>query len=86
MAFSTVWSDAKLLPDGEAKLKEYIKAKASPAEKVHEQGKLSVESFVHTAQYYKPYIMHASTGPSCSVALWDKRHCIYGPTHRAYIR
>ena len=72
MAFSTVWSDAKLLPDGEAKLKEYIKAKASPAEKVHEQGKLSVESFVHTAQYYKPYIMHASTGPSCSVALWDK--------------
>ena len=73
MAFSAVWSQKKLVPDGEKSLKEYIKKQPANPERVHESGKLSVESFVHTAQYYKPYIIHGSTGPSCSVAYWDKQ-------------
>ena len=73
MAFSAVWSEKKLVPDGEKNLKEFIKKQPSKPETVHESGKLSVESFIHTAQYYKPYIIHGSTGPSCSVAYWDKQ-------------
>ena len=37
-----------------------------------EKGKIASENFTHTARYFKPYIMHGSIGPSCSVALWDK--------------
>ena len=72
MAFSAVWSSPKMITDSEKNIKEFIKKQPSQPERVHETGKLSVESFTHTAQYYKPYIIHGSIGPSCSVALWDK--------------
>ena len=72
MAFSAVWSSPKMIADSEKNIKEFIKKQPSQPERVHETGKLSVESFTHTAQYYKPYIIHGSIGPSCSVALWDK--------------
>ena len=72
MAFSAVWSSPKMIADSEKNIKEFIKKQPAQPERVHETGKLSVESFTHTAQYYKPYIIHGSIGPSCSVALWDK--------------
>ena len=73
MAHSASWSDVKLNHDSEISLKEFIKKQATDTEKVNEQGKLSTNNFTHTAQYYKPYIIHGSTGPSCSVAYWDNK-------------
>lgn len=73
MAHSASWSDVKLNHDSEISLKEFIKKQATDPEKVNEQGKLSTSNFTHTAQYYKPYIIHGSTGPSCSVAYWDNK-------------
>src|SRR5205085_9300866 len=49
MAFSAVWSDSKLPAQSEKDLKEFIKSQPLQSERVHEAGKLSVESFVHTA-------------------------------------
>ena len=71
MAFTATWSDEKLNHDSEKSLKAFIKNQTTQPQRVHEKGKLTITSFTHTAQYYKPYIIHGSTGPSCSVAYFD---------------
>jgi nicotinate dehydrogenase subunit B len=73
MAYSATWSDAKLTHDSEKSLKEFIKKQSTQPEKVHEEGKISTGNFTHSAQYFKPYIIHGSIGPSCSVAYWDNK-------------
>jgi nicotinate dehydrogenase subunit B len=73
MAFSATWSDEKLNHDSEKSLKEFIKNQTTQPERVHETGKISTNNFTHSAQYYKPYIIHGSTGPSCAVAYWDNK-------------
>jgi nicotinate dehydrogenase subunit B len=65
-----------LIPEGVKTLKDYLKTLPSKKEEVKAKGSPSFEntsgSQVHAASYYKPYMMHGSIGPSCSVALYDK--------------
>jgi nicotinate dehydrogenase subunit B len=73
MALNATWSLAALIHNSETTLKGYIRNQSSEPERVHESGKISTTNFTHTAQYFKPYIIHGSTGPSCAVAYWDKK-------------
>jgi len=67
------WSTSLLIPSGdENNLKEYLKKLSVQSERISEKGTMSSGNFTHSAQYFKPYIMHGSIGPSCAVALWDK--------------
>ncbi|HLA54238.1 MAG TPA: molybdopterin cofactor-binding domain-containing protein [Flavitalea sp.] len=66
------WSESPKLP-AEGDLQDYIEKLPTQTERTHEEGKIRSGSFSHKARYLKPYIMHGSIGPSCSVALWDKK-------------
>lgn len=71
MTLSTSWTESKLKAGSETDMKEFIRKQSTVPERVHESGRLSTGNFTHTAQYYKPYIIHGSIGPSCSIAFWD---------------
>ncbi|MBL7698629.1 MAG: xanthine dehydrogenase family protein molybdopterin-binding subunit [Chitinophagaceae bacterium] len=73
---SATWTEAAKVPATEKDLKEYILKLPVETDRVQEKGKITSEEFTHTATYFKPYIMHGSTGPSCSVAIWhnEKLH------------
>lgn len=73
LQLSAVWKQPNANNGTEASLKQLIQKLPAKQERVHEQGKLSDDPFTHTATYFKPYIMHGSIGPSCAVALWDKK-------------
>jgi CO/xanthine dehydrogenase Mo-binding subunit len=64
------WSANKDLPD-EQPLVEYLKTLPANSQKVQEANFTAKENTVK-AQYFKPYIMHGSIGPSCAIALYDK--------------
>jgi CO/xanthine dehydrogenase Mo-binding subunit len=71
----TNWSGGSKLPAGQD-LREYLKKLPAEADEVVVKGKVDLSpaagyTVVH-AEYYKPYIMHGSIGPSCSVAIYDK--------------
>ena len=70
MSFSSVWSDQALPAGNEKNIKAFIKQQPLQTEKVHEAGKVNTDQFTISAQYFKPYIIHGSIGPSCSVAYW----------------
>jgi len=73
MRESCTWSASSLLPStGETNLKDYLINLPVESERVREQGKITSDNFTHHAQYFKPYIMHGSIGPSCAVAFRDK--------------
>ena len=39
----------------------------------------------HEAEYFRPYLMHASVGPSCSLAFWEEDQLtIWSPTQGVY--
>lgn len=66
------WSQAKSLPAGED-LQEYIKNLPATTEHVKNKGDVSLaHTVLLKASYFKPYIMHASIGPSCAIALYEK--------------
>jgi CO/xanthine dehydrogenase Mo-binding subunit len=71
MQLSAVWSQVKTPGEGEHHLKKFIETLAVETERVDERGKISGDTFTHSARYFKPYIMHGSIGPSCAVALWN---------------
>jgi nicotinate dehydrogenase subunit B len=72
LRLGAVWSEGSTFPsEGEKNLKDHIQKLPVQSERVHEQGKISSKRYTHKAAYFKPYIIHGSIGPSCSVALWD---------------
>ncbi len=69
---SARWSQSSDLP-AQSALQAHIEQLPAQTERTHEQGKIRSGDFSHHARYFKPYIMHGSIGPSCSVAIWDKK-------------
>ncbi|GAB3833787.1 xanthine dehydrogenase family protein molybdopterin-binding subunit [Hymenobacter jeollabukensis] len=69
------WTAGPALPAGQA-LPEVIRALPAKVDEVARRGDVASapatgeKSF--RATYFKPYLMHASIGPSCAVALFDK--------------
>ena len=55
-------------------LAEHIKQIASPPQTVKETGKTNTDGAAirHRASYFKPYIMHASMGPACAIAIYEE--------------
>lgn len=70
----SAWTGGDRLPEG-VDLRSYLKQLPAQREEVLKKGTVDTESVPgHTvvkAQYYKPYVMHGSIGPSCSVALYN---------------
>ncbi len=70
----TQWSNEQRLPQED--LQTYIRKLPVKSEKVKEKGDITNTSgsgnAVLKASYFKPYIMHASIGPSCAIALYDQ--------------
>jgi nicotinate dehydrogenase subunit B len=67
------WDNNKALPAG-VPLKDHLKSLPVNTETEKERGDWEAgirESPVqHSAEYFKPYIMHAANGPSCAVAVF----------------
>ena len=74
LRLNSTWKQTTNLPT--AKLRDYLKQLLAQSENVMEKGNAGTANFTHHAEYFKPYIMHGSMGPSCAVALWnnDKLH------------
>lgn len=68
---NTQWSEAPALP-ADQPLDEYLKSLPARKESVENKGNFNSSSKTIKASYFKPYIMHASIGPSCAVALYDQ--------------
>ncbi|RYG01791.1 MAG: xanthine dehydrogenase family protein molybdopterin-binding subunit [Chitinophagaceae bacterium] len=56
-------------------LKEHLRKLKTKDQDVHRAGIVNDNSFsdenrTHTATYFKPYTMHGSVGPSCSIAIY----------------
>jgi nicotinate dehydrogenase subunit B len=66
----TRWSASDKLAAGKP-FKEVIKTLSSETIPVEDKGKVVFSSDTLTASYYRPYTMHGSMGPSCSVAVFD---------------
>ncbi|GAA0534439.1 molybdopterin cofactor-binding domain-containing protein [Chitinophaga japonensis] len=71
LAENARWSDAPPLAGGDA-LPAYLATLPVRTEKVREKGQPISGGASLQATYFKPYIMHGATGPSCAVALYDK--------------
>jgi CO/xanthine dehydrogenase Mo-binding subunit len=67
------WSPGAQLPIV-ADLPAYLKTLPVQSERVHETGSLPAERAAWIkAQYFKPYLMHGSIGPSCAIAIYDNK-------------
>lgn len=78
--------EIQVLPEN---LFEDIKKNAHSPQMVEESAgiiqKINQSSKKHTATYFKPYLMHASTGPSCAVARWESNQLtVWSPTQGVY--
>lgn len=66
-------SPMEILPD---QLLDSIKNSAEKPEEVQVSAgiekTIASASISHQAEYFKPYMMHASMGPSCAVAIWEE--------------
>lgn len=73
LQLSAKWKEPTRNNSTETSLRQIIENLPAKQETIHEQGKLPAQPFTHTATYFKPYIMHASIGPSCAIAIWNKK-------------
>lgn len=68
------WTGGTKLPAGD-NLQQYLKKLPKESEQVLKKGTVSLNAengyTLVQANYYKPYLMHASIGPSCSVAIYE---------------
>lgn len=65
------WTAGDKLPVG-AEMIGYLKSLPTKDEKVSDKGSITKDDTAWIkAQYYKPYHMHGSIGPSCALALYD---------------
>ncbi|HVW61068.1 MAG TPA: molybdopterin cofactor-binding domain-containing protein, partial [Puia sp.] len=62
------WADTPPLPKIDA---EYLQSLPSNKEQVTSKGSPLSTTPALKAKYFKPYIMHGATGPSCAVALYN---------------
>jgi CO/xanthine dehydrogenase Mo-binding subunit len=73
-AGATVWASNEQLPKT-GDLRTFIKNLPAGIETHEDKGDLNAAmqgpGIKHKAGYFKPYIMHASTGPSCAVAVFE---------------
>lgn len=71
------WADGPALPKiGVGKLADYLVTLPVKSERVSEKGNMAgfggvASGVALKARYFKPYIMHGATGPSCAIALYD---------------
>lgn len=69
------WSGGPSLPKDQD-LQQYLKTLPAEGEQVLKKGTVDVNAesgyTVVKANYFKPYLMHASVGPSVSVAIYEK--------------
>jgi nicotinate dehydrogenase subunit B len=67
------WSPGMQLP-AVTDLPAWLKTLPVQTERVHESGALAAENAAWIkAQYFKPYLMHGSIGPSCAVAIYENK-------------
>jgi len=63
-----------IIPGSFTSMKEYIRTLPAKKQEVKKLGQPDAArmsgSSVYSASYYKPYMMHGSIGPSCSVAIY----------------
>jgi CO/xanthine dehydrogenase Mo-binding subunit len=67
-----VWSEEETLPEAQD-LGRFLAEAPATTTVVHAAGTLGTlppDATLHEADYLKPYIAHASIGPSCAVARW----------------
>lgn len=66
------WSAGKPLPAG-ADLKAWMARAPVATKSVEKVGRVNstAAGVSHSATYFKPYIMHASVGPSCAIARYE---------------
>jgi len=67
------WTQAQIFPE-DIKLHEYILSLPAETQEVKTEGNttpLNDEEGIISASYSKPYLMHASIGTSCAVALFE---------------
>ncbi|MCF6407324.1 molybdopterin-dependent oxidoreductase [Chitinophaga filiformis] len=67
---NTKWSQAKPLEGGK-ELAAYLKQLPVQSQTVDQKGEQLSGTATVRASYFKPYIMHGATGPSCAVALYQ---------------
>ncbi|OQP65968.1 aldehyde dehydrogenase [Niastella vici] len=66
------WSTGSNLPAG-ANLIDHLKTLPAKTERITEKGSLPTDnSTLIKAQYFKPYLMHGSIGPSCALAIYEQ--------------
>jgi len=70
LAAESTWKTPKLNPLPNQLFDDLMRDKGQ-AETVEEKGQPSGR-FSHEARYTRPYHMHASIGPSCALAQWEK--------------
>jgi nicotinate dehydrogenase subunit B len=75
---SSKWSEPQnIAPAAHTELSKFLKSLPSKQDSLKEKGKVNLNEetgyTIHKAEYFKPYIMHGSIGPSCSVAFYDQQ-------------
>jgi CO/xanthine dehydrogenase Mo-binding subunit len=72
LSAAAAWDERETLPDAAA-LGAWLRAQPVETKVVDERGAASAAAGARTVQarYTKPYLAHASIGPSCAVAQWD---------------
>ena len=69
LAKTTRWQEQADLPD-EAALPEFLRAQPTDDEVLSDKTASPVSGAMHRAAYTRPYLAHASIGPSCALAWW----------------
>lgn len=67
------WSTGAQLPAG-TDLPAFLKTLPAQTERVHETGTIAADNAGWIkAQYFRPYLMHGSIGPSCAIAIYENQ-------------
>ena len=69
---NTKWSSVKSLEGGKD-LAAYLRKLPVQSQNVEQKGGTMPETPTIRASYFKPYIMHGASGPSCAVALYEDK-------------
>lgn len=67
---NTKWAPVKPL-EGGSDLRAYLRQLPVQSQNVQQKGEMLTGAATVRANYFKPYIMHGASGPSCAVALYD---------------
>ncbi|RYZ28284.1 MAG: xanthine dehydrogenase family protein molybdopterin-binding subunit, partial [Sphingobacteriales bacterium] len=78
-----------MMPESPERLQEYLRKLPAKTQEVKKVGTIDfssqADSTIHSASFYKPYIMHGAIGPSCSIAIYkDSRLEIWSHSQGIY--